>query len=239
MRAALLTIAAFLLCLPALHSQSWSADDHANVKLELRPFPSGRMDSVWIILNHSLEDTTTAVHQPNAPKKLLYQCPLHKGVQQGVATWYYANGRPKRTAEIRQVYPSDSIADQGAVSESEDRPLILFSGPYEEWHDNGVVKVEGTCKATGDTGWIRTGAWQYRFEDGSMQRLEHFDANGRKSGVSQTWYQDGRPKGQGAWAVFEGKSVRHGRWKLWDLEGKLINEWQYERGKRLEVKETD
>jgi len=170
---------------------------------------------------------------------LLFKANCIDQLPQGNVRWFHSNGRLNVSASIISVPTQlelaafyDPLLDD-SVRPKKDTILYLFNGPFESWHSSGIVNCFGQCAALGDTAWIKTGIWNYFHSDGSQSLLETYNSIGYKSGLQQAWYPNGQLQMSGEWLYKEGKSLRNGEWKIYDLEGQLIAFWKYDKGVKI------
>ncbi len=99
---------------------------------------------------------------------------------------------------------------------------------------SGAVAVahypDGHPRAAGryDAEGLRTGVWQFWFEDGRPAREVEFLAGVRERTVRE-WHPNGAPAVEGAYRA----GLRDGRWRFWDPRGALTADLWYRDGVRV------
>ncbi len=91
-------------------------------------------------------------------------------------------------------------------------------GFYQEFYDNGQVKIEGKKNKDG----LKHGIWVSFFENGEKMSESNFK-NGVNDGYSMVWQPNGLVHYFGSYRA--GKKV--GEWTFYDKEGKVKNVENY------------
>lgn len=104
---------------------------------------------------------------------------------------------------------------------------LMQSGLFKDFHRNGKLSVEGEL-GEGEFTEIQVGTWNFYNEDGSLKaayefkgHIERFD-NGNKKEVGAVYYDSDSDD----W-------LRHGKWKIYNLEGRRIETKEYEYGRPI------
>ncbi len=85
---------------------------------------------------------------------------------------------------------------------------------FQELHENGQIKMGGQFDANGK----RTGLWESFYEDGKPWSIGEYE-NGVEIGGKKTWYPNGKIRYQGQ--MRNGKPF--GQWIFYDESGKKTN----------------
>ena len=101
-----------------------------------------------------------------------------------------------------------------------ERPGTTFVGRYP----NGRPRAVGTYDADG----LRTGVWDFWYEDGRPEREVEYLAGVRER-ESRSWHPNGQPASQGSYVAGE----RDGVWRWWDASGRPLGETIYRDGKKI------
>jgi antitoxin component YwqK of YwqJK toxin-antitoxin module len=106
-------------------------------------------------------------------------------------------------------------------------------GEWIQWYEKGgFVDTKGQYSKG-----HQQGEWTYYFETGGVSRVQNFN-EGRLSGKSTSYFQDGRVQSESAYVVITDKrkgkpqSVPDGTWVFYDKNGNVINRIVYSNGER-------
>jgi hypothetical protein len=101
-----------------------------------------------------------------------------------------------------------------------ERPITSFVGRYA----SGRPRAAGSYDADG----LRTGVWDFWYEDGRPEREVQYLAGVRER-EARAWHPNGQPATEGAYLAGE----RDGLWRWWDAGGRPLGETIYAAGKKI------
>ncbi|MBL7951088.1 MAG: hypothetical protein JNM62_05155 [Flavobacteriales bacterium] len=122
----------------------------------------------------------------------------------GTRKWTYAHLQGKINGPVKQTGPDGAVLTEGTY-ESDKRVGVytnhyagagrsdeynfaagLAQGPYKEWHRNGAVSYEGELVQDKNVGERR------KYDEwGMLERVDHFDTQGRMDGIRKEFTPDG------------------------------------------------
>lgn len=123
----------------------------------------------------------------------------NKGKQDGNWNYYAETGVKKGTANLNN-----------------------GNGEYEEYHDNGNIKVNGYIKNG-----VSDSLWTYYYPDGVL-KSEGYEKNGQKNGEWKSYYENGVVSETGSYKG--GKPV--GNWQYFHENGRISSEGVQKEGKK-------
>lgn len=128
---------------------------------------------------------------------------------------FSCSGSSNEHIELDSEVGEVEVQEEKQDSVIENKIVLNEPGIYEEFHENGQLKIEGLNNMYGN----REGLWVAYYEDGTKWS-ENFYTDGIKSGHSVTFFPNGNVRYVGEYKNDE----RVGTWKFYDLEGNLTNE---------------
>jgi antitoxin component YwqK of YwqJK toxin-antitoxin module len=118
------------------------------------------------------------------------------------------------TQEIVEEHPDGSTKTIQYYKENDEGKSIY---KLEEFHDNGVKRVEGFFEND-----ERHGRWNSWFPNGKLWSTAHY-REGALHGKQTVYHPSGEKYYEG---TFE-KGIRTGEWKFWDERGQLVSKKTY------------
>ncbi len=129
-----------------------------------------------------------------------------------------------------EVLPSGETIAYEVVTDTEKLTVIreivggelsdLLSGLYEEWHENGRLKLSSTYK----DGKLE-GLEKYWHDNGQLWCVSTYK-DGKQDGVSRSWYRNTKPQGE----YFSKNGKLDGPYKGWHENGQLQEACTYKDG---------
>jgi antitoxin component YwqK of YwqJK toxin-antitoxin module len=146
---------------------------------------------------------------------------------EGVKKEWYENGNLKEESNFKNnkkegvckfYYSNGQIQSYATYSDG------LSIGDEYEWYDNGVNMKHLHCNDEGthciDTNW---------YDNGKIKQISSWVENHYLNGYYVQYYDNGNKEVEGKY--FAGKEI--GTWRLYDREGKLLQEDHYDKGKLI------
>jgi len=129
---------------------------------------------------------------------------------------YYKNGNISETGEIKKHFGASVV--------------FRKHGYWKYYHENGVIKMEGTFFLDRPTRF-----WKQYYENGKLENIWEYDSHGDRAGPWEKYYKNGKLQQIGGF-IFGKPS---GEWKFYHENGKLhlIGEYSYRGGETGEWKE--
>ncbi len=122
----------------------------------------------------------------------------------------------KKVGRWESFYPSSSIETRGTYKDSK------LDGPYSEWHRNGKKRVEAVYFQG-----LRV-TWRSFYDSEKLESEEEFDEAGLLTGVSKTWYDNGKQRSETSWK----KGLKDGVQTIWDRSGVLLEQISFSQNER-------
>lgn len=142
--------------------------------------------------------------------------------------WSYTTSPDGVLIEVAH-YRSDTLDGQriiftatGDTSIIENYRTGIFQGPYRLYHDNGILKQEGSYVNN-----EMTGAWKTYYENGQLKEEVAFKAN-LENGPFIEYHENGKLAAEGAYIDGD---YEHGELKIYDEQGELIRTMECDHGR--------